>query len=212
MNDNKNIVLSVEDLLARVLSPDEIVMDCSSFNRGIDNYHVDVHLSDSFVLQGGLLIESVVKRVIAGGRAIPGNSDELENFRLAFNDMMRTTFYRAKTDLQVDVIRFLQFGIVKFVIVQTKIQLDAYSKQLEDSIAQQQDAGSRNLLPTQEKLAWFRENHDEFLYRSNRAVFQQIQREENGHLRGLRTELLGSEFPELVNILYNPMLTSASPI
>ncbi|MBL4679383.1 MAG: hypothetical protein JKY88_01520 [Pseudomonadales bacterium] len=208
-NDDK--IQSVQDLLTCVKQPDVISMDCSLFNRGIDNYHVDVHLSDSFVLQASLIIESVVKRVIAGDRAIPGNSDELENFRNAFNDMMRTTFHRAKTDLQVEAIRFLQFGVVKFILLQTRVQLDTYTKQLEESIAQQQYAGSRSLLPSQEKLAWYRKNYNDFLYRANRAVFQQLQREENGHLRGLRTQLLGSEFPELVNILYNPMLTADSP-
>jgi hypothetical protein len=48
-------------------------------------------------------------------------------------------------------------------------------------------------------------------YSSNRALFQLLQREENGHLRELRLQLLGTGCPEIVNILFNRMLTSMSP-
>ncbi|MFT5571079.1 MAG: hypothetical protein ACI9FB_000089 [Candidatus Azotimanducaceae bacterium] len=204
-------ISALHDILQRVQCPNAITMDCSPFQRGIDNYHVDVHLSDSFVLQAYSIIESVVKRVVAGQKAIPRNTDELDYFRNAYSDMMETSYHRVKTNLTVETIRFLHFGVIKYVLLEVGSQLDKMLGQLEASIAQQQYAGSRNLLPTQEKLAWFRKNYNEFLYRSNRALFQVLQREESGHLRELRQQLLGTDFPEVVNILFNPMLTAKSP-
>ena len=69
---------------------------------------------------------------------------------------MRATLYRAKTDLDVSTINFLQFGVVKFILQEVRRQLDDVVKRLEESIGQHQFAGSRSLLTMQERLAQIR--------------------------------------------------------
>ncbi len=204
-------ISSHDDIIEQIQEPNSISIDCGLLNRGIDNYHVDVHLSDYFVLACTEVIKGVVSRVVSGSsRATTSSTEGLDSFRAAYEDMIKTTLHRAKTNLKPESIQFLQFGIVKFVLKEVRRQLEDVLHQLEETLAQQQYAGSRNLLPTQEKFAWLRKHYNWFLFKSNRAMFQLLQREENG-LRELRKQLLGNDFPEVMNVMFNPMLASASP-
>ncbi|MDG1443572.1 MAG: hypothetical protein P8R02_12930 [Pseudomonadales bacterium] len=202
-------ISSRDDIVATISSPKSIEMDISSLRRGIDNYHVDVHLSDGFLFAAIEVIEKTVKRIVAGSKSgLP--AEETEVFRETYRNMMRTNLHRAKADLDVNTINFLQFGVIKFVLQQVHRQLDSIVKQLEESIGQQQFSGSRNLLPTQERLGWIRKHSRQFLFRVNRLIFELLQREENG-LREQRKQLLGDVFPEQANIIFNPMLSASGP-
>lgn len=204
-----NQILSRDDIVATISSPKSIAMDLSELRRGIDNYHIDVHLSDGFLFAAREVIEITVKRIVAGAKSgIP--TEETEAFRASYGDMIRTTLHRAKVDLDETTINFLQFGVVKFVLKEVRRQLDGIVNELEESIGQQQFAGSRNLLPTQERLAWIRKHYNQFLFRINRLLFEMLQREENG-LREQRKQLLGNVFPEQSHLIFNPMLSASGP-
>jgi|TARA_B110000483_G_scaffold144175_1_gene172123 hypothetical protein len=202
-------ISSRNDIIATISSPKSIDMDVSALHRGIDNYHVDVHLSDGFLFAAKDVIENAVKRIVAGSKA-GLLAKETEVFRETYRNMMRTTLYRAKADLDVATINFLQFGVVKFILQEVRRQLDDVVKKLEESVGQQQFAGSRNLLPTQERLARIRKHSGQFLFRINRLLFELLQREENG-LREQRKQLLGDVFPEQSHIIFNPMLSASGP-
>ena len=197
-------------LLSRVEIPRDSVLDTDMLSRGIDNYHIDVRLSDDFVLQGREIIERIAKRVAAGNRPT-GGAEEMEEFRSSYREMMTASLHRTKSDLPASHLRVLQFGVTKFLLKEVRRALSKLNDETEAAVAQQQFAGSRSLLATQERLAWLRKNHDEFLFRVNRAVFQQIQREENG-LRDLRRQILPEDDGDLLNVMFNPMLCAESPI
>ena len=59
-------ISSRNDIIATISSPKSIDMDVSALHRGIDNYHVDVHLSDGFLFAAKDVIENAVKRIVAG--------------------------------------------------------------------------------------------------------------------------------------------------
>ena len=203
-------ISSRKDILSHVQVPGTLSLDCSVLKKGIDNYHVDIHLSDYFVTTGQGVLEGIVKKAVAGSRSLISSSDDINNFREAYKDMMTTTLHRVKTNLKPEYIQILQFGVTKFVLKEIRGQLEGVVQQMEETLAQQQYAGSRNLLPTQEKFAQLRRNYDAFLYRSNRAAFQLLQREENS-LRELRKQLLGGNVSELMNVMFSPMLAAGSP-
>jgi hypothetical protein len=122
-------ISSRDDIVATISSPKSIEMDISSLRRGIDNYHVDVHLSDGFLFAAIEVIEKTVKRIVAGSKSgLP--AEETEVFRETYRNMMRTNLHRAKADLDVNTINFLQFGVIKFVLQQVHRQLDSIVKQL----------------------------------------------------------------------------------
>jgi hypothetical protein len=198
-----------EQLLASVQVPAESVLNTGLLSRGIDNYHVDVRLSDAFVLHARELISKVVKRISSGNRPFP-NSEDLDDFREAYKDMMTTSLHRTRMDLVPEELQVLQFGIIKFLLKDIRAQLQGVLETIEEQVGQQQYAGSRSLLATQEKLAWFRRHQDVYLYRANRAIMQQVQRQENA-LRDLRKQITPSDNGELLNVLFNPMLCAESP-
>jgi hypothetical protein len=181
-------------LLTKVHVPEDSFLDAGLLSRGIDNYHIDVRLIDAFVLQAREIIEKVAKRVAANNLA-------------SYREMMTASLHRTKSDLSAEHLQVLQFGVIKFLLKQVRHALSKLNEETEAAVAQQQFAGSRSLLATQERLAWLRKNHDDFLFRVNRAVFQQIQREENG-LRDLRRQILSKDDCELLNVMFNPMRKS----
>ena len=205
------VITSLEELLSAVEAPRDISLDCTNVNKGIDNYHVDVELSGRFIFLTNELADEQVKFIVAGRRLTPGNSESMSEYREAYTDMMRVTLHRTKMDLKAEEIVLLQFAVVKFVISVVKEKLVAYGQSLEETLGQQQYAGSRSELITQQRLQWFRKYNGQFLFRINRQLLRQLQREENNQLKPLRLQLLGDALSESVNILFNPLLNAATP-
>jgi hypothetical protein len=197
-------------LLLGIEVPPSTTIDTSSLSRGIDNYHIDVRLSDAFTLHAREIIEKVVKRVAAGNRPTTG-ADEMDEFRTTYREMMTASLHRTKSDLTPEKLNVLHFGVIKFLLKEVRSALFKLHEDTESAVAQQQYAGSRSLLATQERLAWLRKHNDDFLFRANRAVLQQIQREENG-LRELRKQVLPATASDHMNVLFNPMLCADSPV
>lgn len=203
-------ITTLDDITALIKEPATIDIDCACVDKGIDNYHVDVEISATFTLRVKESVEKNLKSLVAGRSLSSGNSETMIEVRDAYTDLMKVTMHRSKTDLSADQIQVLQFAIVKFVIQEIRDALDRHGEQLEETLAQQQFAGSRSLLATQEKLAWYRKHNSEFVYRLTRLFLRQLQREENNHLKALREQILGN-FNDAANVLYNPLLFSRGP-
>ncbi len=210
MNESKAIG-SFNDILSGLFTPQEIRLDCSQANKGVDNYHIDIELSPSFVQKTSELIETQVKRIVTGNKLSSGNSAEFGVFRGEYADMMKVTLHRCKTDLTPGQVKILQFAVVKFVLQEIRNALAKYGEELEVAQGQQKYAGSRNLLTTQEKIIWFRKFRNEFQFRVSRLMFRQMQRVDNNHLKKLRAQVLGDDLIEAVHILYNPLLFARTP-
>lgn len=209
MNEATNTSARAQ-LLSGIVVPTSTTIDTSELSRGIDNYHIDVRLSDDFTFHAREIIEKVVKRVAAGNRPA-GGADEMEEFRSAYRNMMTSSLHRTKSDLSPEKLNVLHFGVIKFLLKEVRRALLRLHEETESAVAQQQFAGSRSLLATQERLAWLRKHNDDFLFRANRAILQQIQREENG-LRELRKQVLPGAASDHMNVLFNPMLCAESPV
>ncbi len=208
---NKTNVSTLDELMAGVQVLPSISLDFTAARKGIDNYHVDVQISESFTLIAKELVESQVKLMVAGKPLARSNTEKLGDFRTAYADVIKITLHRLKTDLSVGEILILQFAVIKFLISEVRNRIDDQGAQLEETLGQQQYSGSRSLLATQERLKWFRKYQAEFQYRVVRLLLRQLHREENNTLKGLRQQYLGNRLPGAVNILFNPMLAARSP-
>ena len=143
-------ITTLDDITALIKEPATIDIDCACVDKGIDNYHVDVEISATFTLRVKESVEKNLKSLVAGRSLSSGNSETMIEVRDAYTDLMKVTMHRSKTDLSADQIQVLQFAIVKFVIQEIRDALDRHGEQLEETLAQQQFAGSRSLLATQE--------------------------------------------------------------
>ena len=207
---NSSQVSTAEDLLHRVMQSKTIAVDFSCLAKGIDNYHVDVMLSENFVQRSQQLIEQVVGNVVVGAKVTSSNLTN--SFRKSYVDMLSTTLHRSKTDLQPAQISILQFAVIKFLLLEIRKQLISVGQRVEETVARQQYSGSRDLLTSQARLFWLRQHHDEFLYKINRFIFRSLQRDEVNQLRSLRKEQLQGVFNEAVSVMFNPQLSAASPM
>lgn len=89
--------------------------------------------------------------IVAGHRLSASNSEKIGDYRDSYTDMMKVTFHRCKTDLNLGEIALLQFAVVKFVITQVREKLQNFGEQLEETLGQQQYSVSRSLLATQQR-------------------------------------------------------------
>ena len=83
---NSSQVSTAEDLLHRVMQSKTIAVDFSCLAKGIDNYHVDVMLSENFVQRSQQLIEQVVGNVVVGAKVTSSNLTN--SFRKSYVDML----------------------------------------------------------------------------------------------------------------------------
>jgi len=204
-------ISSIDDLLAQATVPYTLSLDFTAASKGVDNYRIDVELSPTFVFKSSVIIADQVKRMVSGNKLVSSNSEEISDFRARYTDMMRVTLHRNKIDLTPGQIKILQFAVVKFILQRTRLELDNYEDQLDEVLAQQRRAATRGLLATQAKLQWFRKHRDAFMFRINRLILRQCQREENNQLKMLRDQILGDDLSEATNIMFNPLLYARSP-
>ncbi len=196
---------SAGNLLAQIRTPGTLMLDCSVLKKGNDNYHVDIQLSKRFIGATREVIQGMSKRALSGRRPA-ATSEDAEEFREAYVEIVEDSLHRTKTDLTPAEVCVLHFGVVKFVIAEIRASLDAVVQDLEETLAQQQYAGSRSLLVTQQKFAWVRQHYASFQFRITRAMLRLLQREENNQLRTLREQFLGDAMMELPHVLLNPLL------
>ncbi|MCB1691843.1 MAG: hypothetical protein KDI19_03710 [Pseudomonadales bacterium] len=204
-------ISSGQDIVGNVKAPRTIEVNCSVLRKGIDNYHIDVQIDPDFILHARQVIEDMVKRAVAGKRP-SGQQADMEALSDSYEKIVKSSLHRTKTDLDPEQVIILHFALVKFVLAEVKRQLDTLVKQTEETLAQQQYAGSRSLLVTQQRFQWLRQNYSRFQYRVARAVLRHLQREENNQTRQLRGQFLGDRLVELPYILFNPMLAASSPL
>ena len=121
-----------------------IEIDTRVGDKGIDNYHIDVELSAAFVFNGKEVVESVAKQVVAGSKV--GRSELIDDLRSKYRDLIQATLHRAKTDLSAPLINILHFALIKFVLQETRAQMDKISEQMEETLL------SRNILA--QEVSW----------------------------------------------------------
>ena len=202
---------SVADLIKGVRVPRSIRLDCSGLNKGNDNFHVDVQLSDDFIFQMKEVTEDQVKKAIAGRRLDNQTADGMTQLRTRYTEMMTAALHRIEVDLTPDQFNVSQFAVPKVIIMEVRFRLGEYASQLNEAIAQQQQAGSRGLLTTQERATEFRRQYADLHYGVCRHLFRNLQRADSNHLKQLRGQYLFDKLPEGVILLFNPMLCAMWP-
>lgn len=206
MSETKTEVAPI-NLMERTKTPFAISIDTENLVRGIDNYHIDVQISESYTNLVRTIVSSQLKLAVVGKKLVE-KSAEFEKLRSVYADIMEVSLHRTKKDLEPGTLAILQFGLSKMVVQEVQKQLDQMIHQLEESLAQQRQSGAKTMLTTQDSLTRFRKNYAEYGYKVCRLVFKHLQREEGGELRALRAQYLDQVLPQSEVLLFNPMLCS----
>lgn len=195
------------NLFERARVPLAISLATEKITRGIDNYHIDIYLSPSYTNQVRQAVEKQLTLAIAG-KKLAVRGEEFDRLRKTYSEVVEVSLHRTKTDLKPEVLAVIQFGLSKFVVEETRRQLDEIARHMEDALVQQQQSGARTMLTTQEKLQTFRQGYSENLYKVCRLIFKLLQREESNELRALRAQYLDDVLPQSDILLFNPLLCS----
>ncbi|MDT8398616.1 MAG: hypothetical protein RQ899_08385 [Pseudomonadales bacterium] len=195
-----------QDILSEIVLPEPRQLDISELTRGINNYHIDVKLSNRFCADLKVLIRELLE-MEASGKARQSNRDQIFTpLRESYFDMMTVLIHRIKTDLSPLEINFLQFAVIKHVLQAVGTALDERINGIKIRASELRQHGSAEVLKVHQHLAWLSTNYNLIFSRVNEHLFYQFQQVELGKLKTLRQKYLQSLSLDFSEFLLNPML------
>ncbi len=177
------------------------------FTRGIDNVHVDVHLSSHFIQLSQSLIKDLLEERSSTKRRFSDKPsavlcEQLEAFNGSYASMLTAALHRAREDKALQFIQLFQLSVMKFVLntVQTKAEQLLYELR---KLGNQEDKKSLEL---SERIRWIHRNYNNLIYQVNYELFEQLHWVEMGPLKSLRESLLGVSWSISEEMMFNPLL------
>ncbi|MEX2366250.1 MAG: hypothetical protein WD601_06560, partial [Pseudohongiellaceae bacterium] len=193
-----------------IILPELLELDIEALPRGIDNYHIDVKLSNRFCQDLTSLVNELLQQESAEGKPAGETKKNREKLlikiRDSYQDMMTVLIHRIKTDLSAEEISFLQFAIPKYVLQTVTRALNERINQTKMRSVELRAHGSGEVLKVHHQLAWLSKNYNSILYRINRQIFEQLHRVELRHLHPVRTQYLQASSLNYIEFLFNPLL------
>lgn len=182
--------------------------------RGIDNIHVDVRLSPSYMSQARKIIVGLLSQEAgrgAGERRWSGPSTrDWEDFRERYAKMVETATHRAKGREQEPVVPLLQLASLKFLLNQVQTELDEIRESYRGSLSLSRTLADAERVRLDERLGWLARNRPRLRVKVLLQIFEQISKVEAEQAK-LRQSLLGQAWPVPEAVLFNPLLAAESP-
>ncbi|MEN8216213.1 MAG: hypothetical protein ABFS56_07515 [Pseudomonadota bacterium] len=178
------------------------------FVRGIDNVHIDVHLSPDFTdlctrLSYELLDEHSSSKRRAIDQPSPGLRTKLDVFNANYTSMLTAAIHHAKEGKRVNFVQLFQIAVIKFVLTTVRTQAEQLSHKLRKATLKE----SSKKLNLSEQLAWFNRHKNNLLDRITQELFEQIYHvESDATIIRLRQSLLGITWTLPEKMLSNPLL------
>jgi len=195
-----------KNIFALVETHRTLTLSTGNFSRGINNYHIDVKLSGQFSSNIKTLTALLVSQLTTPKSSHRNNSKLYEKLRDSYLDMMTVLIHRIKTDLKAEEICFLQFAIIKYVLVSVKSRLDGEINTVSSRLAELRSQGSSEALAIDQRAFWLRKNYDSILYSINKQLFSELQRVEERQLDSIRSQYLPEDYRFTADMLSNPLL------
>jgi len=195
-----------QTIFDRVQSSHHIQISIDNLARGIDNYHIDVQLSKRFRLDAKKLIEVLINQLSVPNPKRWNNSNAFEKLRETYVDMLTVLIHRVKTDLIPDDVAFLQFAIIKHLLITIRKCLDDNVATVATRLTEYRNKGASEALAGSHRLFWLKKNYDLIMYNVSKQIFGQLLRAEERELQTVRSQFLGEEFQFTRHAFFNPLL------
>ena len=163
-----------QPLIESVTSGQDVQLSASKLAKGIDNYHIDVKLSNKFSSDIKKLVALLISQMAVPKPKSWDNSRLLEKVRDSYLDLMTVLIHRVKTDLSADELCLMQFAPVKLILSITRLQLDKEIDSIASKLSDLRQKGSSEALATDQRLFWLKKNYDSILYNVNKQIFSQF--------------------------------------
>lgn len=182
--------------------------DC--FPRGIDNFHVDVVLSDKLASTARQLIHTMIQHDAdeslswKSAWVLPPNAREMADFQLAYENVMATAMGMARKLPRRELMQLVEFAAMKFLLMAVGDELDVF----RDDLQQQRDQGpdSKKTMQVHEQFVAFVREMPAIRHRVTLKLFGHVLKVEVTSLRKMRKSLLGYSWPVPRTVMFNPVL------
>jgi hypothetical protein len=201
--------------LAAMPEPPNWTFDTEGFGTGIDNVHVDVHLSPRFRELAGITVRKLFAEEMAeamGQSPVKQvHADDLERFGRHYANLFEQTLVRHSTSQAAERLALLQLALMRFLLELTvrehRNQLEECQRASQQSLA----AGTGRNLALHEKLVLLKRHGAAINRRVLRVLFRQLRKLESGPLGKLRAAVSTDTWPLPTQALFNPVLFAMDP-
>ena len=127
-------------------------IDIGRLAKGIDNIHIDVRVSPSYLLQTRTLTTRLLQYQSYGKGAAP-NRDDRESFRQTYARLLEVAIHRAASRKQPLLVPLAQLAAPKVVLRAVSSALEARREEMKTPLSAAGGVGPERLEIT-ERLAW----------------------------------------------------------
>ncbi len=195
-----------QPLLDDIKESQHVQLSVSKLAKGIDNYHIDIKLSNKFSSDIKKLVALLISQMAVPKPKAWDNSRLFEKVRDGYLDLMTLLIHRVKTDLSADELCLMQFAPIKLILSVTRLQIDQEIESISSKLADLRQKGATEALATDQHLFWLKKNYDSILYNVNKQIFSQLQRVEERQLNVVRDQYLGENYAFVPHTLINSLL------
>ena len=192
-----------------------VVMNLAGFTKGIDNVHLDVHLSPQFQghtekLVAALMEQETQDRRVGTTRRGP-TFQQWEEFRNLYTRMMQAATHQAKSKEEPPLVQLAQVATIKFLLEEVDRNLDQMRQKLRRALASDGLSSDNVRIEMNEWLSWLIQNRAKLKYKILRQLLAPIIQAEEGSLGELRHSLMGERWSLPREFLTNPLLLADGP-
>jgi hypothetical protein len=183
-------------------------LDLDKFTRGIDNVHVDVRLSPTFMNAAARLVIGLLEYQLWRGQG-GSKSPDGEEMKNAYSLMIQAAIHRAKQQSALPLVELAQLAALKFILNYVQVALEQAKQRLRKAATTATDADRQAVA---EQTVWFTRNRARLHYTVSSQVMDHIRKMEAGPLGDLRHSLHGDRWTLPEHMLINPLLFGESPM
>ena len=206
---------SLSAFLAAMREPPSWTFDVDGFGAGIDNVHVDVHLSPRFRELAGITVRKLFAQEMAEaiGQAPTQQVDaeDLERFRRHYANLFEQTLERHSSSQSAELLALLQLALMRLLLELTVREHQNQLSECQRAGQQSLAAGTGRSLALHEKLVLLKRHGAGINRRVLRLLFRQLRKLESGRLGKLRAAVSTDAWPLPTQALFNPVLLSTDP-
>jgi len=180
------------------------------FVKGIDNVHIDVHLSPRFTTLSRRLIYELLNERSSTKRRFTdkpsaGVIKKLDIFSADYTTVLTAAIHLAPSGKRIDEIQLFQIATIKFILTTVRMEADRLLYELRKASIKE----NKKNLKLSERIAWFNKNQNNLLNQVTHELFTQLLWvERSGPVKKMRESLLGVAWSIPQKVLSNPLLQS----
>jgi len=178
--------------------------------KGIDNVHVDVHLSAHFYKLTRQLIHDLLNERTSTKRRFsdkpsPPIREQLQKFANSYQSMLTAAIHRAKEGKHLEQVQLFQIAVLKLILEAVSETCEEILKTLRDSMLSEGTNKTPTALKAYERTVWITQNRPALVQQVNSEILAQLEWAER-KIANLRESLLGVQWSIPLEMLLNPLL------